>query len=169
MLNLLMLAVPGALKGMLPSITKYAKWIILALAIGFTVYTVASAVKRVTSTVSASLKEASDNKALVAVQKQQISEQKQALDQLTKSMEQLQQSHEETLAVIGDLRKEQKKIKDKVDKKKVVIDNKLTDIDTSELTPEQKYEEKSEVLITELNDTFCELFPQSCNTEVITK
>lgn len=170
MLNLLMLAVPGALKGMLPSITKYAKWILLALAVMFTVYTVATAVKRVTNTVSASLKEASDNKALVAVQKQKLDEQKQALDQMAESLEQLQQSHEQTLAVISDLRKEQKKIQAAVVKKKVVIDKKLTDIDTqSELTPEQKYDEKSEVLIVGLNDTFCELFPQSCNTEVNAK
>lgn len=166
MLNLLMLALPTSFKGMLPIVLKYAKWIGIVLAGCILAYGLVSTVNRSIAGYELKAKEAADNKVLVALQQKKIEDQKQELEQIKQSIEQLKQSHEQTLATVNELKQEQKKIQITVTKKKQVIEKQLKQIDTLDIPEEDKDAQNSLVLIKGLNDTYCELFKDSCNPGV---
>lgn len=166
MFNLIMLALPGFVKGKLPVVLKYAKWLGIILAACLLVYGLVSTVNRSIAGFEMKVKEASENKMLVVAQQQKIEQQKQELEQIKQSIEQLKQSHEKTLATVNQLKQEQKKIEITVTKKKKTIDNALKQIDTLDIPEADKDSQKSAVLIKGLNETYCELFKDSCNPGV---
>lgn len=144
MFNLIMLALPGFVKGKLPVVLKYAKWIgIVAVVIGV-LFTAGSII----------------NNNITNAKKQR------ELEQIKQVIEELKQSHEKTLATVKELKQEQKKIEITVTKKKKTIDNALKQIDTLDIPEADKDSQKSAVLIKGLNETYCELFKDSCNPGV---
>ena len=166
MFNLIMLALPGFIKGKLPTMLKCAKWVGVAIILLTLLFGMGMAVNKMLQSYGIKAKEASENKVLVAVQDKQIQQQKQELEQIKQTLEQMKASHEKTLAVVQELKQEQKKIEIVVTKKKQVIDKTLKEIDTLDIPEADKDQQKSAVLIKGLNETYCELFKDSCKAGV---
>lgn len=166
MFNLIMLALPGFVKGKLPTVLKYAKWIAIVLAGCLLVYGLVSTVNRSIQSFEMQVKKASEDKILIAAQEKQIEQQKQQIEQIKQSLEEMKQSHEQTLVTINELQQERKKIEIAVTKKKKTIDNALKQIDNLDIPEADKDSQRSEVLIKGLNETYCELFKDSCKEGV---
>lgn len=167
MLNLLMLALPTSFKGKLPVIGKYLGYGAIGLLLVGLVYFVVSTMNTNMANVKHQREqEIAQKAAVIATQQNTIEQQKQELEQIKQSIEQLKQSHEKTLATVNELKQEQKKIQITVTKKKQVIEKQLKQIDTLDIPEEDKDAQKSLVLIKGLNETYCELFKDSCNPGV---
>lgn len=167
MFNLIMLALPGFVKGKLPVVLKYAKWLgIIAVVIGV-LFTAGSIINsNITNAKKQREQELVQKAELIVTQEKKIEEQKRELEQIKQVIEELKQSHEQTLATVKELKQEQKKIEITVTKKKKTIDNALKQIDTLDIPEADKDSQKSAVLIKGLNETYCELFKDSCNPGV---
>ena len=166
MLNLIMLALPSFFKGKLSTVLKYAKWAgIIAVAIGV-LFTAGSLLNNnFNNAKKLHEQDITQKAALIATQEQKIEQQKRELDQIKQSIEEMKKSHEKTLATVNELKQEQKKIEITVTKKKKNIEASLKQIDSLDIPEPDKDSQKSEVLIKGLNETYCELFKDSCNTE----
>lgn len=169
MFNLIMLALPGFIKGKLPVISKYFLWILGIVFLVATLYLAGSVINK--NLTNAAQSRAQQQKELVqkaetiVAQEKKIEQQKQELEQIKQTLVQMKESHEKTLAVVQELKQEQKKIEIVVTKKKQVIDKTLKQIDTLDIPEADKDQQKSAVLIKGLNETYCELFPNTCKTE----
>ena len=153
-------------KGSLPNVVKYFKYIVvvaIAALLTFAAYKVYSAVTE-------KLAEIENNKVLVQTQTKQLEdqlnafkEQEKVIKEMTAQVEQLKESNTQTQEVLQSLYVEQKEIKKKVQSKKQSIDTGIRDIDNNGmLTAQEKEFKRSEVLITGMHSTYCELFASEC-------
>jgi Tfp pilus assembly protein PilE len=153
-------------KGSLPNVVKYFKYIVIvaiAALLTFMAYKVYSAVTE-------KLAEIQNNKVLVQTQAKQLEdqfkafqEQEKVIKEMVLQVEQLKESNTQTQEVLQSLYTEQINIKKKVQTKKQAIDTGIRDVDNDTmLTPQEKEVKRSEVLITGMHSTYCELFGTEC-------
>jgi viroplasmin and RNaseH domain-containing protein len=125
---------------------------------------------KVYSAVTEKLAEIQNNKVLVQTQAKQLEdqfkafqEQEKVIKEMVLQVEQLKESNTQTQEVLQSLYTEQINIKKKVQTKKQVIDTGIREVDNDTmLTPQEKEVKRSEVLITGMHSTYCELFGTEC-------
>lgn len=170
MLNIVALFLPSYIKNKLPLISKYFLWVLGIIFVVGTLYVAGSLInKNLTNAAQARAqqqKELVQKSETIVAQEKKIEEQKRELDQIKQSIEELKASHEQTLASVNELKQEQKKIQITVTKKKQIIEKELSKIENLDIPQEDKDAQKSLVLIQGLNDTYCELFKDSCKAGV---
>jgi septal ring factor EnvC (AmiA/AmiB activator) len=129
---------------------------------GFKVYTF---VNKPTNQPSLEIKKVIENKELVTLQEKQIKDQQKIIENMKQSIEQMKASHEETLQIVKELSADQKKVEIKITNKKKTIEKSLNRIESLNISTANKEKQKTKVLIKGLNDTYCELFINSCNQQ----
>jgi uncharacterized protein YoxC len=158
MFALFSLIAPGLLKTGIPGLLKYARVILIGLAItvlGVLAYKAYNSVKE-------TLQEIQTNRQLVVDQANTIKQQADDIKLMTEQMAKLQESHDKTVFILQELYKEQTEVKEVVVKRKKKVDTSIRDINVKPNTEEEKKKQRSEVLIDDLNGTYCELFPMNC-------
>lgn len=165
MLNFILFAAPKLFKQAIPTISSWAKVVLPFVLIIGLFFGISAVMNRIKGDVSTEATKAAQNVALIAEQKKEIETQKAVIDEMRKNIEQMKTSHEATLALVKAMNEDQKKIEIKVIKKKQSIEKSLLQIERLDIPEIDKEKQKSKVLIQGLNDTYCELFINSCNIE----
>lgn len=163
MFSLFSLIAPGLLKTGIPGMLKYARVIFIALVVvvlGVLAYKAYSSVKE-------TLHEIETNKQLVIKQAATIKQHADDIKTMTVQMAKLQESHDKTIFILQELYKEQTEVKEVVIKRKKKVDTTIRDINVGSNTEEEKKKQRSEVLIDDLNGTYCELFPNNCKVQEV--
>lgn len=158
MFSLLTLIAPGLKSLQIPQLIKYAKYLLLIVVIlifGFVCYNVYDAVTQYTRVAQA-------NANLVIEQSSAIKKQAQAINQLNDQISRLQASHAVTMESLEELRQQRAAIRTVTVNRKKSVDAALVTIEQQPVTVEDKDAQKSTVLISDLNGTYCELFPMNC-------
>lgn len=158
MFHLFSLIAPSFLKDLIPNLMKYLKIILIAcifIAVGVFTY-------KAYNSITATLKEIEDNKVLIVEQKNIINQQANDLKRITEQLEMMRISHQATLDILNELSKEKEKIATVTKKRKAKLDKKIDEIDNQPIDDASKREQRSAALISDLNGTYCELFPTNC-------
>lgn len=158
MFPLFSLIAPGIVKDLIPNLMKYLKIILIVcvfIVVGVFSY---KAYNSITST----LKEIEDNKALIVEQKNIINQQANDLKVITEQLEQIRISHQATLDILNQLSKEKEQVVAVTKKRKARLDKQIDDINNQPTDDASKREQRSAALISDLNGTYCELFPTNC-------
>jgi predicted RNase H-like nuclease (RuvC/YqgF family) len=138
----------------------------VALILGYGVYLAVGLVKNVFSNEEKSLIESREQ---IAQQQEQIKSQQLIIEEMRKSIEQLKASNELTLSIVKELNSEQKKIEINVKNTKKWIDKSLAQVDSLDISDQEKEKKRSQVLIKGLNQTYCQLFENSCVANGVNK
>lgn len=166
-LEFVFFVIPNLFKGKAASILKYIAYALAAALAAGVLYIAGNLINNNFSNAKKQREaEFIANKELVVQQAAKIKQQASELDEIKQALQELKQSHEKTLAIVNELKQEQKKIEITVTKKKKIIDKALKQIDNSNASDADKDQQKSAVLIKGLNETYCELFKDSCKEGV---
>lgn len=163
MFSLFSLIAPGLLKTGIPGLLKYTRAILIAIVVAILGFLVYKAYSAVTET----FKEIEANKQLVIKQADTIKQQADDIKNMTEQMKKLQESHDKTVFILQELYKEQTQVKEVVVKRKKKVDESIRIINNEPGEEQEKKKQRSEVLIDDLNGTYCELFPNNCTAQEV--
>lgn len=158
MFSLLTLIAPGLKRIQIPQLLKYARHLLVAavvLAAGFICYKVYNSLAQEHRLVQANAK-------LVIEQRDVINKQAQDISDLKNQVGKLQASHAVTLESLEELRQQKAAIRTVTVTRKKNVDTALVAIAQQSTTEEDKDLQRSDVLISDLNGTYCEFFPMNC-------
>ncbi len=146
-------------------LSQAVKWLIPIVLIAAAAFAVFTVVEKVKNGFSDEATKMAESKAVIVDQEKQIKDQQRIIDEMKQTIEEMKASHEATLEIIKELRADQEKVEIKVTKKKQSIEKSLARIERLNIPEVDKEKQKSQVLIKGLNDTYCELFTNSCDAQ----
>jgi predicted N-acyltransferase len=105
-----------------------------------------------------------NNRVLIEKQSTMIEQQIGEIKSMEEQIKQLNESHEKTKDILNELSKEKEKLQKKEMINKKTIETTIKNIEKQDLPQAEKDNLKSIVLIENLNNTYCELFPNNCKS-----
>jgi septal ring factor EnvC (AmiA/AmiB activator) len=105
-----------------------------------------------------------NNRVLIEKQSTMIEQQIGEIKSMEEQIKQLNESHEKTKDILNELSKEKEKLQKKEMINKKTIETTIKNIEKQDLPQAEKDNLKSIVLIENLNNTYCELFPINCKS-----